>query len=242
MIFLDGLAHHVGGFGRGGRLLFAGGGLDEVGAGIHGQDGGFLYVGGCLQGSGFENHLQVLFFAGGFQFLYLVAHGFVVSGKELAHRNHDVYLVGAFHHGHCCFGHLYFDESLRGGETARYAGNVYVLHFQRVPYDFGEVGIYADGGHVLQVGEFVVELIHFLGEFHDAFIAVLGSERSQVDAVEEEFLHVGRIVCRHFLCNDFGYLCSYFCIVHPGVILGQSGFVLVLRRLSFFHGLSVLGY
>ena len=38
MICLDGLAHHIGRFGSGGRLLLACRGLDEVGTAIHGED------------------------------------------------------------------------------------------------------------------------------------------------------------------------------------------------------------
>ena len=36
MVFLNSLTHYIGCFRSGGRLLFAGGSLDEIGSGIHG--------------------------------------------------------------------------------------------------------------------------------------------------------------------------------------------------------------
>ena len=53
-----------------------------------------------LQSSGFEDYLHVSALAGCFEFLYLLAHAFAVSSQELAHRNNDVYFIGAFHQCH----------------------------------------------------------------------------------------------------------------------------------------------
>ena len=117
MIFLDGLAHNQSGLRCGGRLLLAGGSLDEIGTRIHGKDGCFFDVRSRLQSSGFEDYLHVVLFTGCFEFLYLLAHAFIVSSQELAHRNNDVYFIGAFHQCHGSFCHFHFNESLGGGET-----------------------------------------------------------------------------------------------------------------------------
>ena len=238
-IFLDGLAHDVGRFGRGGRLQLAGRGLDEVGAGIHRQDGRGLDVRGRAQGACLENHLQVLVLARLLQFLNLVAHAFIVAHEELAYGDHDVYLVGAVHDGHGRFGHLDFGEGLRGGETARYAGYLHVFHFERVLHNLGEVGVDADGGHVLQVGELFVEAVHVLGEAHHALVAVGGLQRGEVDAVEEELLDLGGIVGGHLFVDDGLYLRSHFRIVEAGVVLGQRFIVLAFGRFIFLHVPSV---
>lgn len=50
--------------------------------------------------------------AGGFQLLYLIAHGFIVAAQELSYGDYDVYLIRAFHDCHGGFGYFYFYESL----------------------------------------------------------------------------------------------------------------------------------
>ena len=140
VVLADGLAHGVGGLGRGGGLLLAGAGLDEVGPGIHGQYRGFLHVLHRAEGAGFEDDFQRALLARLLQFLNFVAHGLVVSGKELTYGDDDVYLVGALHDGHGGFGHLHFGEGLRRGEAAADAGDVHVLHFEGVAHYLGEDG------------------------------------------------------------------------------------------------------
>jgi hypothetical protein len=76
---------------------------------------------------------------------------------------------------------------------------------QCILYNIREIGVYADGSDVLHIGEFIVELIHFFGEMHHAFIAVRAVQRGQVDAVEQEFLDFFRIVFRHFLFNQVSH-------------------------------------
>ena len=98
---------------------------------------------------------------------------------------------------------------------------------QCILYNIREIGVYADGSDVLHIGKFIVELIHFFGEMHHAFIAVGAVQRGQVDAVEQEFLDFFRIVFRHFLFNQVSHPSLYVCIAQIGVILCQCGIILV---------------
>ena len=84
-----------------------------------------------------------------------------------------------------------------------------------------------------------VELIYFLSEFHHAFIAVRSVQCSEINAVEQEFLDLLRMVSGHFFCNDFRYLGSYFRIVQLCVVLCQCGIILVLVRFILLHGLAI---
>ena len=68
---------------------------------------------GCrFQRAGLQDYLQVMLLAGGFQLLYLIAHGFIVAAQELSYGDYDVYLIRAFHDCHGGFGYFYFYESL----------------------------------------------------------------------------------------------------------------------------------
>ena len=71
---------------------------------------------------------------------------------------------------HGCFGYLYFGKGLRGGETARYTGYVYMICFQGVVDYFCHIRIYTDCGYIVQIGVLVNKFIYFSGEFHYTFI------------------------------------------------------------------------
>ena len=176
IVFLDGLAHDVSGFRRSGRFEFPGGRFDIVGSGIHGQQGGFLDVRGSLQTARFEDDFHFMVAAGRFQFADFVAERLVVAAQELADGHDDVYLRGAVFDSQGRFGHFDFNQSLRGGETARHAGYFHALHFERLADDLCEAGIDADGGHVRQVGVGVLECVHAFRETEDAFFAVRGAQ------------------------------------------------------------------
>ena len=181
----------------------------------------------------------MVFLAGLLQFLYFVAHAFVVAGQEFAHRDDDVNLVGTFHQRHGSFGYLYFGKGLRGGESGRYTGNLNLLHFECVFYNLGKVGVDADGGHVFQVGKLFLKAVDALRETHHTLVAVRCLEGGQVDAVEKEFLYFRCVVLRYFSFDDGGCLCGNFGIVQTGVVLGQCGVVLALGRFIHLYVVAV---
>ena len=84
VVFLDGLAHDVGGLRRGGRGEFSGGSLDVVCPGVHGQQGGFFDVRGSLQTARLENDFHLALATDGLQFGDFVAQRLVVAAEELA--------------------------------------------------------------------------------------------------------------------------------------------------------------
>ena len=112
VILLDGVAHHVGSFGSGSRLLLAGARLDVVGAGVHGQQAGLLDVGGRGEQSCLQDNLQLALATHGLQLAYLVTYGLVVAAQEGAHAHHHVYLGGSVLECEGGLGHLHLDESL----------------------------------------------------------------------------------------------------------------------------------
>lgn len=125
------------------------------------------------------------------------------------------------------------------GKPAETQAIFYILYFQGTLYDFCEVRVNTDSSDILQIREFFVELIYFLSEFHHAFIAVHSVQCSEINAVEQEFLDLLRMVSGHFFCNDFRYLGSYFRIVQLCVVLCQCGIILVLVRFILLHGLAI---
>ena len=137
---------------------------------------------------------------------------------------------------HGCFGYLYFDKGLRGGETTRYTGYVYMVCFQGVVHYFRHIGIYADCGHIVQIRVLVNKFVYLSGEFHHAFIRVGALQSSQVNAMEQEFLHVRCIVFCYMFLDEQGGFRLHILIAQMGVILGKRFFVLaVVGFVIMFH-------
>ena len=162
------------------------------------------------------------------------ANSLIVAAEEFPHRHDDIYLRSTVFHseGRLCHFHLY--ERLGRGETARNAGNLYAIYLQRIAYHAGKARIYANSGYMGQGGVGFIELIHFLGECHDALIRVLCIERGEFHASHKEFLHFEGVVLRHFFSNDSLHFFLNSSIIDVYIIFVQYFFDFALRVLSVF--------
>ena len=131
-VFLDALAHHVGGHRGGVHLHLTGGRLDEVGPVLHREEGGVGDALGRHQQAGLQDHLQddgtaqlrgdlVDALAAGED---LLAGGLVIPLQEGIEGEDDVDLVGAVPDGQFNLAEFHLEEALGGREAARDGGHV----------------------------------------------------------------------------------------------------------------------
>ena len=66
-----------------------------------------------------------------------------------------------------------------------------------------------------------VELVHLLGEGHDALVGVGGLQCGQFDAAHEETLHLGGVVLVNTLGNDFLHRLAHLVVVEFAVIFAE---------------------
>src|SRR6185369_14345109 len=141
----DGFKHHErDGHSSGGRN-FAGAGLDEIAAGLHGDFAGEADVVVGDEFAGFENHLQMRRAAGLLRGGDFVEHFRVVAGEKAATVNDHVNFIRAIGHGAADFFELRAQRILSAGKSGGDGGDVHGRHvaekFARV---FHHVGINAN--------------------------------------------------------------------------------------------------
>ena len=112
--------------------------------------------------------------------------------------------------------------------------SLYAIYLKRIAYHAGKARIYANSGYMGQGGVGFIELIHFLGECHDALIRVLCIERGEFHASHKEFLHFEGVVLRHFFSNDSLHFFLNSSIIDVYIIFVQYFFDFALWVLSVF--------
>ena len=200
---LDSLAHDEGGHRRGVDLHLAGRGLDEIGAGLHREEGGGGDVGRGYQQTRLKDDLQDdtssltlarcidgLAHRGDFRLDRIV-----ITGQESVERQDDVDLVRTGLDCHLTFAYLHFQETLGSGEAARDSrhmqGRILALRSDRRR----EVGEYADGSgqRIVRVG--LGQAVHLRDEFLHG--------RDGVGRVKRGEIHQGEAVLQTLRRNEF---------------------------------------
>ena len=202
----DHLAHDPGRFGRSGGGYLARRRLDVTRSGCHREETGLGDILGGLQRAHFQDDLEVGLAGRRFHLGYLVVAGLVVPREELTLRQHDVNVGGTGSYGKRHFGHLDLNEGLRCGETAGYGCDAHAIGGEQL-FDGRHQGrIGADGGHVLQTGILVGEVIHLSSHLGQFFFGVIAIEAGQLNHAEQTLPYGAFIVFVVMCGEDFLYI------------------------------------
>ena len=163
----------------------------------------------------------------------LVAQFLIGLIPEVAHVEHDVHLVGTVGNGQSGLGNLGLDVGLAGGEAGAAHGHVNAAHLEGAAHDRGKVAVDTDGGHILVLRIVGLEVIDPLYKLCHAALAVVGGQRGQIHAVEQELLHLGGVVLGSMLVDEFLHGSTDGSVIGGDVALVDGGHVLV-------HGLVIM--
>ncbi len=187
-------------------------------AGLQGDLAGAPYVGGRLQLTGFQNHLQVGVAAGLAYGGNLVEHQVVLAFEEFAPRNHHIDLVGPFFHGIFYFGHLDVEGRLPGRESPRHGSHLDARAFQGFARRANQRRIHTNRRHIGQAIAQAIERTGLLAHGTHFFAGIGPFKGGQVDHAQDAGIGRTQLVVGEVLVQGGVYLAGNVFVAKLGCL------------------------